>query len=178
MVTPYTCAVTQTLYFTTLYFKSLTVHFILYCKHQKLNKYHHGNISANKTVWKRIFITVLFFYLVLSSDSSAEVMRKIIFPDNIRISGLRMISVRKMTKLQCSNYCSPTLVPQGSTVSLNVWLTVQFGSNVGTGSWNKRSQMKPQIPNIPLPQTQTVVVDSGGFSCCNKMALLKRWVDC
>lgn len=42
-----------------------------------------------------------------------------------------------MTKLRCNNYCSPALVPQGATVSLNVWLTVQFGPSVGAGSWKK-----------------------------------------
>lgn len=33
--------------------------------------------------------------------------------------------------------------------------------------------MKPQVPNIPLPQTQTVVVDSGGFSCGTKWYLFR-----
>lgn len=32
--------------------------------------------------------------------------------------------------------------------------------------------MKPQVPNVSLPQTQTVVVDSGGFSCGTKQLLL------
>lgn len=33
--------------------------------------------------------------------------------------------------------------------------------------------MKPQVPNVPLPQTQTVVVDSGGFSCGTEQHLLR-----
>lgn len=79
-----------------------------------------------------------------------------------------------MTKLRCNNCCSPALVPQGATVSLNVWLTVQFGPSVGAGSWKKPpSQIKPQVPHVPPPQTQTVVVDSGGFSCGTKGHLLR-----
>lgn len=81
------------------------MHFNFYCKHQKRNKYHYGNIPAKACRDKQ------WFAIKRNEEND-------LFPIvNIRISGIRSIDVRELTNLWCNDYCDPTLVPQEATVS-------------------------------------------------------------
>lgn len=117
----------------------------------------------------------------MSSDFSSKVRRKMmVLIVNIRISGIRLINVREMTNLWCNNYCNPSLVPQGATISLNALSTMQFGLNAGTQRWNKQSPLiKNNSDGGALPQRPSVLDPDGcgGFSrflLRHKRAPLKR----